>query len=106
MIRPVKGNFGCQAARARYFEDEVEAVFNGGEHQNGGNGNADDTDGGQLGGSVNEFGKYWLTSCSMVGTKLRSRNSFTCSLTPSKTGKAEKIARPIAKSGTTAMSEV
>ena len=55
--RPVKGNFGCQAARARYFEDEVEAVFNGGEHQNGGNGNADDTDGGQLGGSVNEFGK-------------------------------------------------
>lgn len=50
--------------------------------------------------------KYWLTSCSMVGTKLRSRNSFTCSLTPSKTGKAEKIARPIAKSGTTAMSEV
>ena len=26
-------------------------------HQNGGNGNADDTDGGQLGGSVNEFGK-------------------------------------------------
>ena len=50
--------------------------------------------------------KYWLTSCSMVGTKFLSRKSSICPLTLLKTGKAEKIARPMANSGTMAISEV
>lgn len=67
---PVEGNLGADAARFVDFEDKVQAVFDGGKQQNGGNDDADDADGGQLGGGVDKLVKVEDDFLLGVGNKV------------------------------------
>ena len=55
--RPVKGNFGGNVPRLGYLENKVETVFDRRQQQNGGDGDTDDADGGQLAGVFDNGGK-------------------------------------------------
>ena len=71
---PVKGDFGFNIAGFIDFENEVEAVFNGGQHEDSGDGDTDNAKGGQFGGGVNKVRKILADFLFDVGDKIAEDN--------------------------------
>lgn len=87
---PVQGDFGFDVAGLVYFKYEVEAVFYGGEHQNGGNNQTDDADGGHLGGRIQKVHEIVADFLFDVGNKVFEDKVLKLLLDGRKTRKGRK----------------
>ena len=96
---PVEGDFSFDVAGFIYLKYEIEAVFNGGEHQNGGDGDADDTDGGQLSRCINKIGEILADFLFDVGNKVLQDNFLQLFFGPLKDGKSRENGQSDGKQG-------